>query len=112
MATRVFVENLPSDMTEDRLRDIFTQIGAVETVKIQSDLITRRPKGTGYVDMSLDVDAYRAVNIFNGVTLQDKRIHLKEVRPFYERAIDLLRQRVGNLGHGRTDTKQGSGSSH
>ncbi|MGE5172765.1 MAG: RNA recognition motif domain-containing protein [Betaproteobacteria bacterium] len=106
MATKIFVENLPFDITEDMLKDIFAQIGDVESVKIQTDLITHRPKGSGYVEMSLDVDAYRAVHCFNGATLKDKKIYLKEAKPFYERAKDMLRQRVSMLAQQVTADKR------
>jgi poly(U)-binding-splicing factor PUF60 len=93
MATKVYVENLPSDMTEDKLKDIFAQFGAVEAVTIESDLLTRQPKGTGYVEMSLDLDAYRAVNCFNGAVFTDRKILVEEVKPFYEWAREILMNR-------------------
>jgi len=77
-------------MTEERLRDIFSQIGEVQSVKIQTDLITRRPTGRGFVDMSLDVDAYRAVNFFEGATIKNRKIHLMEETPLIDRAKDLF----------------------
>jgi RNA recognition motif-containing protein len=90
MATRIYVENLPCDISEERLKDVFAQIGSVESVKLETDLITRRPKCAGYVEMSLDVDAYRAVNFFNGATFQDRKIHVEEPKPFYEWAREIL----------------------
>ncbi len=97
MASRIYVENLPSGISEEKLKDIFAQIGAVESVRIQTDLITRHPRGSGYVEMSLDVDAFRAVNCFDGAVLNDKKIHLKETKPFHERAREILRRRAGIL---------------
>jgi RNA recognition motif-containing protein len=102
MASRISVENLPPDITEERLKDIFSQIGEVQSVKIQTDLITRRPTGRGFVDMSLDVDAYRAVNFFEGATIKDRKIHLAEAMPLVDRAKDIfanaiMRQKL-NLG--------------
>ncbi len=97
MASRIYVENLPTDISEENLKDIFTQVGAVEAVKIQTDLITRHSKGSGYVQMLLDVDAFRAVNCFNGATLKDRKICLKEAKPFHERAKDMLRRRAAGL---------------
>jgi len=90
MATRIYVENLPCDISEKKLEDIFAQIGAVEAVKLETDLITRRPKCAGYVDMSLDVDAYRAINCFNGATFNDRKIHVEQAKPFYEWAREIL----------------------
>jgi len=92
MAAKIRVENLPPDITEERLKDIFSQIGDVQSVIIKKDLLTGRRKGYGFVEMSLDVDAFRAVNILDGTAFKDKRIHLKEEKPLIERAKDILAQ--------------------
>jgi RNA recognition motif-containing protein len=90
MATKVRVENLPSDITEERLKDVFAQIGDVQSVTIKTDLLTGRPKGYGFIEMSLDVDAYRAVNILDGTTFKDRRIRLTEEKPLIEKAKEIL----------------------
>ncbi len=97
MAIKILVENLPPDVTEDRLMDVFSQVGAVESVKIQMDLLTHRPKGSGYIEMSLDVDAYRAVNCFNGATFKNRKIYVRVAKPFYERAVQVLWQRLSEV---------------
>jgi RNA recognition motif-containing protein len=109
MASRISVENLPPDITEERLKDIFSQIGEVQSVKIQTDLITRRPTGRGFVDMSLDVDAYRAVNFFEGATIKDRKIHLAEAMPLVDRAKDIFANAImrQKLNFGRWMEKLG-----
>ena len=52
---KISVENLPVDITEDRLKDVFGQIGEVQSVKLKTDLFTWQPNGHGIVDMTLDV---------------------------------------------------------
>jgi RNA recognition motif-containing protein len=106
MAIKILVENLPSDITEDRLMDVFSQIGSVESVKIQTDLLTHRPKGSGYVEMSLDVDAYRAVNCFNGATFKDRKIYVQVAKPFYERAVQVLRQHLNEMTQQRDERRR------
>jgi len=98
MATNVRVENLPSDITEKRLKDIFSQIGEVQSVIIKTNLLTGRPRGYGFVEMSLDVDAFRAVNILDGISFKDKRIHLKEEKPLIVRAKEILSQAATREG--------------
>ena len=105
MASRIYVENLPTDITEDGLKDIFSQIGAVGSVKLETGLFTHKSKGSGYVDMLLDVDAYRVVNCFDGATFNDRQIHLKEVKSFHEWARDMLRSRAAILAHKAEDLK-------
>ena len=90
MTTKVRVENLPSDITEERLKDVFTQFGDVQAVTIKTHFLTGLPKGYGFVKMSLDVDAYRAVNILDGTTFKNRKIHLKEEKPLIEKAKQML----------------------
>lgn len=94
MGNKIIVENLPSDITEESLKNIFSQIGAVESVRINTDLLSRRPKGSGYVEMSLDVDAFRAINCFNGASFKDKKVSLKEARPLVEEAKQILKHTI------------------
>ncbi len=106
MASRIYVENLPNDITEDGLKDVFSQIGAVESVKLEAGLFTHRSKGSGYIDMLLDVDAFRVVNCFDGALFKDRQIHLKEAKPFHQWAKDVLRRRADILAHKAEEMKR------
>ncbi len=86
MASGIYIDNLPPDITEEALRDLFSQIGDVQSVRIKTDLITHRPTGRGVIEMSLDVDAYRAINCFDGAFIRERRLRLKEAKPLIERA--------------------------
>lgn len=93
MAVTIYVENLPSDITEDGLKDVFAQIGDVQSVRIKTDLIamlTSSPRDYGIVDMTLDVDAYRAISCFEGATFKDRKIHVKEAYPLLEKAKNMF----------------------
>jgi RNA recognition motif-containing protein len=83
---KISVENLPIDITEDRLKDVFGQIGEVQSVKLKTDLLTWQPNGQGIVDMSLEVDAYRAINCFEGASFKNGKIHVTEAYPLFEKA--------------------------
>jgi RNA recognition motif-containing protein len=92
MARRIFVENLPSDITAEKLKGIFDQIGEVQLVqlKIRANFLTRRTTCSGIVEMALDVDSYRAVNCFEGAAFKNGKIHLKEEDPLMEKARSVL----------------------
>ena len=93
MAAKIFIENLPSDMTEEGLKNVFAQIGEVHSVKIKTELLARfthEHKGYGIVEMALDVDAYRAINCFEGATFKDRKIHLEEDKPLLEKAKSMF----------------------
>ena len=83
---KISVENLPPDITEDRLKDVFSQIGEVQSVKLKTDLLTWQPNGHGIVDMALEVDAYRAINCFKNASFKDRKIDVKEAYPLLEKA--------------------------
>jgi|SRR5208283_2711261 len=86
MTKRIYVENLPTDITAEKLKNIFDQIGEVQSVRIKTDFLTIKPKCSGIVDMALEVDAYRAVNCFEGAAFKNGKIHLKEEDPLMEKA--------------------------
>lgn len=93
MAMTIYVENLPSEISEDGLKDVFAQIGEVQSVKIKTDLLTvltRDPRDYGVVEMALEVDAYRAINCFDGATFKDRKIHVKEAWPLLEKARSMF----------------------
>ncbi|HTF99675.1 MAG TPA: RNA-binding protein [Nitrospirota bacterium] len=107
MATKIRVENLPCDITEDVLENVFSQVGSVESVRIQPELLSFSAKKCfGYVEMSLDVDAYRAVHCFNNATLHNRKIHIIEDKPLYERAKNVVLQQMHVLARQAEDIKQ------
>ncbi len=83
---KISVGNLPAGITEDGLKDVFSQVGEVQSVKLKTNLITWQPTGHGIVDMTLEVDAYRAINCFEGAAFKDKKIHVTETYPLLEKA--------------------------
>lgn len=80
MATKVFIGNLPARINEQGLKKVFMQIGEVQKVQIARDPRTRRSRGYGFVEMSLDLDAYRAEHILNGTTHGGKRLQVIEIK--------------------------------
>ncbi len=100
---KISVENLPADITEERLKDVFGQMGEVQSVKLKTGLLTWQPNGQGIVDMTLEVDAYRAINCFEGAAFRDKRIHVRETYPILEKAKNLFEHITD--GHSLSDFK-------
>ena len=67
----IFVGNLNSSVTEDILRSLFEAYGPVDRVNIVTDRDTRQPKGFGFVDMTNDADAAKAIAALNGKGIAD-----------------------------------------
>ena len=94
MCMKIIIENLPPDITEEGLKNIFDQIGAVESVRISTDLLSGRPTCSGCIEMSLEVDAFRAISCFNGASIKNNKVLLKEAPPLLEQAKHILKNAI------------------
>ena len=63
--SKIYVGNLPFSATEEAVRTLFSQHGAVDSVALINDRDTGRPRGFGFVEMS-STDASRAMQALNG----------------------------------------------
>src|SRR5512141_412362 len=97
MTKKLYVGNLSYQMTEDGLRDIFSPMGEVVSAKIITDAATGRSKGFGFVEMSSDEEADKAITSLNGTSVMDRPINVSEARPQTDR------------GRGGSKTGQGRG---
>jgi len=78
MGTRLYVGNLPYSVTELDLRDLFSGLGTVTDAKIITDRETGRPRGFGFVEMSSDEEARKAIEELNGRDVQGRQVAVKE----------------------------------
>ncbi len=96
MANKLYVGSLSYDTTEDTLRDTFAQAGTVQSATIIIDKMSNRSKGFGFVEMSSDEEAKKAIEMFNGKDLDGRNIIVNEARPMVDRSA----QRGGGYGGG------------
>jgi len=85
MGKKLFVGNVPYDITEDRLKEIFSEAGEVESVAIITDKMTGRPRGFVFVEMTTDEAAQKAVEMLHGKDVDGREINVNEARPREER---------------------------
>jgi RNA recognition motif-containing protein len=78
MGTRLYVGNLPYSVTELELRDLFSSMGTITEAKIVTDRDTGRPRGFGFVEMSTEDEAKKAIEELNGRDLQGRPMAVKE----------------------------------
>jgi RNA recognition motif-containing protein len=78
MGTRLYVGNLPYSVTELELRDLFASMGTITEAKIVTDRDTGRPRGFGFVEMSTEDEAKKAIEELNGRDLQGRPMAVKE----------------------------------
>ncbi len=85
MAVKLFVGGLSWDTTEDSLRSFFATIGTVTSATIISDKFSGKSRGFGFVEMSTDDEAKKAIAELNGKTLDGRAIVVNEAKPMAPR---------------------------
>ena len=83
----IFVGNLSFGVTEESVRTMFEAYGTVERVSIVTDRDTGRAKGFGFVEMTANADADRAIAELNGRELDGRTLNVNEARPKTERSF-------------------------
>ncbi len=81
MDLRLYVGNLPSNTTEQALRELFGQAGTVVSVALIRDRDTGGPKGFAFVEMNSLKEAQAAVARLNGHALGDRQLAVSIARP-------------------------------
>ena len=81
MAKKIYVGNLSFQTTDADLNDMFSEVGQVESVQIITDRDTGRSKGFGFVEMSDDEAAAKAIERFNGKEVNGRALTVNEARP-------------------------------
>ncbi|GAB4450899.1 MAG: RNA-binding protein [Bacteroidia bacterium] len=76
----IFVSNISFKVRENALRDLFSQYGTVERVKIVKDRETQRSKGYGFVEMPNDDEALKAIEALNGYIHFERPLIVSQAR--------------------------------
>lgn len=106
MAKKLYVGNLSYNTTQDVLKDTFAQAGTVESATVITDKFSGRSKGFGFVEMSSDDEATKAIEMFNGKEVDGRTLTVNEAKPMEERP-----KRDFNRGGGGRDFRGGGRSS-
>jgi cold-inducible RNA-binding protein len=80
MSAKLFVGNLSYETTSDEIRDLFSEVGAVESCQVITDRDTGRSKGFGFVEMS-KTDASAAKAKFDGQEVHGRALKVDEAKP-------------------------------
>jgi RNA recognition motif-containing protein len=78
---KIYVGNLPYEVTEEELRQEFGTFGAVTSVNIITDKLSGRPRGFGFVEMTVVSEGQAAIAGLNGKTLKDQTLIVNAARP-------------------------------
>ncbi|MEW6570630.1 MAG: RNA-binding protein [Nitrospirota bacterium] len=78
---KIYVGNIPYNATEEEIRELFSEYGEIESVKIMKDNVTGRSRGFGFIEMMSEDDATKAISAVNGKTFMGKTLTVAEARP-------------------------------
>lgn len=86
MNNKLYVGNLSYQVTEQDLRDLFSQAGELQDVMLIVERETHRSKGFGFVEFVNEADAQKAIEMFHDQEVQGRRLTVNIARPREERS--------------------------
>jgi RNA recognition motif-containing protein len=81
MGRKLYVGNLPYEVGEADLQELFGRAGAVESVNVMRDQATGRARGFAFVEMSTEEGAQKAITELNEYQLGGRNLTVNEARP-------------------------------
>lgn len=78
---KIYVGNLPYEVTEEELRQEFVTFGEVTSVNIVTDKYSGRPRGFGFVEMAVVSEGQAAIAGLNGKALKGQALNVNAARP-------------------------------
>lgn len=81
----IYVGNLVQDVKDEELKELFSQHGKVDSVKIIRDMFSQTSKGFGFVEMPGRAQAQKALDELNTFEFKGKKLIVNEARPQRER---------------------------
>jgi RNA recognition motif-containing protein len=81
---RLFVGNLPYNVTNEDLQQAFSEAGTVSSARVITDRETGQSRGFGFVEMGSAAEGQKAINLWNGRELSGRALTVNEARPMAE----------------------------
>ena len=110
---KLYVGNLPFNVTEPDLQDLFGQAGTVSDVMLVQDKFTGKSRGFAFVTMGSEGEAQNAIEQFHGKALEGRPLTVNVARPREERPAgggggrSFERRGGGGGGYGGGDRRGG-----
>jgi len=99
----IYVSNLSLNVKDEDLKEFFAEYGEVTSAKVITDKFTGRSRGFGFVEMSDDAAAQKAIQELDGATVEGRAIKVSEAKPREARPSN------GGGGGGRRNFGGGGG---
>jgi RNA recognition motif-containing protein len=81
----IYVSNLSFNVQDEDLKGFFEEYGEVTSAKVITDKFTGRSRGFGFVEMSDDASAQKAIQELDGATVEGRAIKVSEAKPREQR---------------------------
>jgi cold-inducible RNA-binding protein len=81
MGKKIYVGNLAYGVGSSDLQQMFEEFGTVQSAQVIMDRDTGRSKGFGFVEMSSDAEAQKAMDALNGKNVDGRSLTVNEARP-------------------------------
>jgi cold-inducible RNA-binding protein len=81
MGRKLYVGNLPYEIGETELQELFSRAGEVDSVKVMRDQATGRARGFAFVEMTTDEGAQTAIRDLNATQMGGRSLTVNEARP-------------------------------
>jgi nucleolin len=85
MDVKLYVGNLAKSTTSEELKTLFSQAGTVTAVDIIKDRASGQSKGFGFITMTTQADADKAISMFNAYSLSEHELKVNVAKPRVER---------------------------
>lgn len=77
----IYISNLPAELKNEELKNLFISHGEVSSAEIAMDVFTDRSRGFGYVEMPDEAEAQKAIAGLNKTEVGGSTISVEEARP-------------------------------
>lgn len=81
MTNKLFIGSLSYNVTSAQLEEHFSKAGKVLSAKVITDRETGQGKGFGFVEMSTEEEAKKAIKELNNTSIDGRNIVVKEATP-------------------------------
>jgi RNA recognition motif-containing protein len=81
MSSKIYVGGLPYSATDPQLHELFATHGTVESAKVITDKFTGQSRGFGFVEMSTNEEAQKAIAALNGTQMDGRTLTVNEAKP-------------------------------
>jgi RNA recognition motif-containing protein len=81
----IYVGNLAYSVTEDDLRNAFSEFGSVTRATVITDKFSGQSKGFGFVEMADNSEAEAAIRGLNDKPLNGRNVKVNQAKPREER---------------------------